>query len=189
MPLGLRRLSDFDKALAVQDATSMESLPVPYRAMGVVGSLWIPIFLYIWEIPGEDPWIPTWPWVKTNGIPFWGRCTTHFVYFSGDWDVHWGYGILTHGHMFFLVNLLHRRHFTAAILKKTFYGKQCWSSMDSRPCTLQSQKKWKSTVPGAPTSYSCWLDLGAVAELEVSLFASQERFRSYQEVCKDIVAL
>ena len=20
------------------------------------------------------------------------------VYFSGDWDVHWGYGILTHGH-------------------------------------------------------------------------------------------
>ena len=22
------------------------------------------------------------------------------VYFSGDWDVHWGYGILTHGHIF-----------------------------------------------------------------------------------------
>ena len=21
------------------------------------------------------------------------------VYFSGDWDVHWGYGILTHGHI------------------------------------------------------------------------------------------
>ena len=21
------------------------------------------------------------------------------VYFSGDWDVHWGYGVLTHGHM------------------------------------------------------------------------------------------
>ena len=21
------------------------------------------------------------------------------VYFSGDWDVHWGYGLLTHGHM------------------------------------------------------------------------------------------
>ena len=32
-----------------------------------------------------------WPWVKLNGIPFWGRCTTHFrTYFSGDWDVHWG---------------------------------------------------------------------------------------------------
>ena len=26
--------------------------------------------------------------------PFWGRC-----YFSGDWDVHWEYGILTHDHM------------------------------------------------------------------------------------------
>ena len=26
--------------------------------------------------------------------------TTHFrTYFSGDWDVHWGYGILTHGHI------------------------------------------------------------------------------------------
>ena len=21
------------------------------------------------------------------------------VYVSGDWDVHWGYGLLTHGHM------------------------------------------------------------------------------------------
>ena len=21
------------------------------------------------------------------------------VYFSGDWDVHWGHGILTHGHV------------------------------------------------------------------------------------------
>ena len=34
--------------------------------------------------------------VKTNGIPFWGRCTTHFrTYFSGDWDVHWGYDLAT----------------------------------------------------------------------------------------------
>ena len=22
------------------------------------------------------------------------------VYFSGDWVVHWGYGVLTHGHIF-----------------------------------------------------------------------------------------
>ena len=30
-----------------------------------------------------------------------GEFTTHFrTYFSGDWDVHWGYEILTHGHMF-----------------------------------------------------------------------------------------
>ena len=40
-----------------------------------------------------------WLWVKTNEIPFWGRCTTHVSGdFSGDWDVHWGLtGILTHG--------------------------------------------------------------------------------------------
>ena len=50
---------------------------------------------------------------KTSGIPFWlvgTICTTHFSLFlvgigmftggtSGDWDVHWGYGILTHGHV------------------------------------------------------------------------------------------
>ena len=37
-----------------------------------------------------------WRWVKTNGIPFWGRCTTHFrTDFSWDWDVHWGYRLLT----------------------------------------------------------------------------------------------
>ena len=30
----------------------------------------------------------------------WGRCTTHFsTYFSGDWDVHQGCGILTHSHL------------------------------------------------------------------------------------------
>ena len=28
------------------------------------------------------------------------RCTTDFrTYFSGDWDVHWGYGLLTHSHL------------------------------------------------------------------------------------------
>ena len=31
--------------------------------------------------------------VKTVSVPFWGGCTTHFrTYFSGDWDVPWGYG-------------------------------------------------------------------------------------------------
>ena len=40
------------------------------------------------------------PWFSTNGIPFWDRCTTHFSRdFSGGWDVHWGYGVLTHGHI------------------------------------------------------------------------------------------
>ena len=33
-------------------------------------------------------------------VPFWGRCTTHFQFiFCGDWSVHWGYGVLTHGHL------------------------------------------------------------------------------------------
>ena len=35
-------------------------------------------------------------WVKTN---VWGRCTTHFRTYFSDWDVHRGYGILTHGHI------------------------------------------------------------------------------------------
>ena len=37
------------------------------------------------------------------GIPSWGfRCTTHFrTYFRGDWDVHRGYRVLTHGHIAF----------------------------------------------------------------------------------------
>ena len=31
---------------------------------------------------------------NTNGIPFLGRCTTHFrTYFSGNWDVHGGYDL------------------------------------------------------------------------------------------------
>ena len=34
----------------------------------------------------------TWPF-KTNGIPFWLVGAPPIVYFSGDWDVHWGYGV------------------------------------------------------------------------------------------------
>ena len=36
-----------------------------------------------------------------GSIPFWlvGEFTAHFrTYFSGDWDVRWGYRVLTHGH-------------------------------------------------------------------------------------------
>ena len=42
--------------------------------------------------------------VNTHGIPFWGsRCTTQFrTYLSGDWGVHWGYGILSHAVWAFL---------------------------------------------------------------------------------------
>ena len=36
--------------------------------------------------------------VKTHGIPIWGRRTPHFrTYFSGDWDVHSGYGPSPYG--------------------------------------------------------------------------------------------
>ena len=30
-------------------------------------------------------------------VLFWGGCTAHF---GGDWDVHWGYRLLTYGHMY-----------------------------------------------------------------------------------------
>ena len=30
---------------------------------------------------------------------FWVGAPLILVYFSADWDVHWGYGILTHGHI------------------------------------------------------------------------------------------
>ena len=39
-----------------------------------------------------------WLWVKSNGIPFWVGAPI-LVYFSGGWDFHWGYGLLTHGHV------------------------------------------------------------------------------------------
>ena len=39
-----------------------------------------------------------WLWI-TNRIPFWGRCIQIRTDFSGDWDVHWEYGILTHNHV------------------------------------------------------------------------------------------
>ena len=40
-----------------------------------------------------------WQWLSKPMGSHFGRCTTHFrTYFSGD--VHWGYGIFTHGHMF-----------------------------------------------------------------------------------------
>ena len=37
-----------------------------------------------------------------RGIPFWGfeHHPNLSQDVSGDWDVHWGYGILTHGQLF-----------------------------------------------------------------------------------------
>ena len=44
--------------------------------------------------------------VKTNGTIL-GWCTPPILlYFSGDWDVHWGYGILIHGQVFVVI-LMH----------------------------------------------------------------------------------
>ena len=41
--------------------------------------------------------VPMWLWVKTNGTI---GAPPILVYFSGDWDVHWGVtGVLTHGHV------------------------------------------------------------------------------------------
>ena len=42
--------------------------------------------------------IATWPWGKIKWCRF-GVGAPILVYFSGDWDVHWEYGILTHGDM------------------------------------------------------------------------------------------
>ena len=50
----------------------------------------------IWKVPLE---IGLW------SKPFWDPILvgigefTQFRTYSGDWDVHWGYGILTHSHM------------------------------------------------------------------------------------------
>ena len=60
--------------------------------------------------------------VKINGIPFWGRCTTHFrACFSGDWDVYWGYGILTHGHFPFW-NLQKRQFQTNLLVRFALFS-------------------------------------------------------------------
>ena len=49
--------------------------------MGSTGS-WLPFGC------GSKPMVPFW---EANSPPI-------LVYCSGDWDVHWGYGVLTHGH-------------------------------------------------------------------------------------------
>ena len=48
---------------------------------------------------GQD--LESFGWSKPMGSHFGvGEFTTHFrTYFSGDWDVHWGYALWTHGHV------------------------------------------------------------------------------------------
>ena len=40
-----------------------------------------------------------WPWFQNQWQHFGIGAPPILVYFSGDWDVHWGYGVLTHGQM------------------------------------------------------------------------------------------
>ena len=50
------------------------------------------------DFVGEAPVEFIWLWLPK---PFWyhfGIGAPILVDFSGDWDVHWGYGLLTHGH-------------------------------------------------------------------------------------------
>ena len=55
--------------------------------------------------PTRGPSKPHFGCASKPTVPFWGRCTTHFrTYFGGDWDVRWGYGVLTHGYFEHLLN-------------------------------------------------------------------------------------
>ena len=54
---------------------------------------------------------PIWPSVNTNGTIlryFKIGAPPILVYFSVDWDVHWGYGVLTHSHLLWGQKLLKR---------------------------------------------------------------------------------
>ena len=54
--------------------------------------------------PGAKASVSKWSWGNEEGAVgqnqwyhFWVGAPPILVYFSGDWDVHWGYGVLTHG--------------------------------------------------------------------------------------------
>ena len=49
------------------------------------------------------PRLEIWLWVNTQWYHIGVGAPPVLVNFGGDWDVHWGYGILTHGHMFWMV--------------------------------------------------------------------------------------
>ena len=59
----------------------------------------VPVRLHAFALT-EDMGSDIWPWLsKPMGSYFGVGAPLMFVYFSGDWDVHWGYGSLTHGHI------------------------------------------------------------------------------------------
>ena len=49
--------------------------------------------------PNSWHWRPTPGSVSKPMVPFAVGAPPILVYFSGDWDVHWGYGILSHGRL------------------------------------------------------------------------------------------
>ena len=53
--------------------------------------------------PAPGTGLPVWPWFKVQNqwYHFGIGAPPILVYFSGDWDVHWGYGVLTHGRVVF----------------------------------------------------------------------------------------
>ena len=54
--------------------------------------------LEIWRWVGDHPPLAHGCGSKPMGSHFRvGEFTLFRTYFSGDWDVHWGYGLLTHG--------------------------------------------------------------------------------------------
>ena len=95
-----------------------------------------------WRVPNKDT--PIWLWVKTNGTIL-GWCTTHFSRdFSGDWDVHWAYGILTHGHMVFFAWMAPQPDFMTSVCG--------WSNFvdllkRGRRCVPRSTELLSKTIP------------------------------------------
>ena len=62
------------------------------------------VFVFSFSLGYKGNQFHYWTYVSWSKpmVPLWGRCTAHFrTYFSGDWDVHSRYGLLTHGHMFY----------------------------------------------------------------------------------------
>ena len=72
-----------------------------------------------------------------------GEFTTHFrTYFSVDWDVHWGYGILTHGH---IIQPL-------ASMISTVYADEHDASSTLLPC-LKPDIQWRETTQALDRKY------------------------------------
>ena len=124
-------------------------------------------------------------------VPFWDRCTT-LVYFSGDWDVHWGYGVLTHGQ--FSVSCL-------SLLTVLRAKLSCCSGADSTLLRTLTQPSCQGTRPATRRRCSVcrgnsgwakglvwWLSwlLGAYREAHPHQFIKGKRiivFRSSDQAC------